>query len=200
MLLMGLVLLAWLGVHYPDAPTIGPVIGGLLLAVAIVVYNLHHKGNPLSPVVMGICRVMVYITGALCFALPSAPVFIAAGALLAYLIGLTYVAKQENFGSVENLWPVALLAVPLIVGAVAIGAEPVSGFFWVALLLWIGVALWLIRRRAPGDIPRAVVSLIAGISLVDAVLIAGLGEIQFALVAVCGFVLTLFLQRYIAGT
>jgi 4-hydroxybenzoate polyprenyltransferase len=68
------------------------------------------------------------------------------------------------------------------------------------LVLWVGVALWFLRRRQPGDVPRAVVSLIAGISLLDAVLIAGAGEFSTAWLAVAGFALTLVLQRFVAGT
>jgi 4-hydroxybenzoate polyprenyltransferase len=62
------------------------------------------------------------------------------------------------------------------------------------------VALWFLRRRAKGDIPRAVVSLIAGISLLDALLIAGAGSLALAGVALAGFGVTLFFQRYISGT
>jgi 4-hydroxybenzoate polyprenyltransferase len=62
------------------------------------------------------------------------------------------------------------------------------------------VALWFLRRRAKGDIPRAVVSLIAGISLLDALLIAGTGSLALAALALAGFGVTLFFQRYIAGT
>ena len=64
-----------------------------------------------------------------------------------------------------------------------------------------GGALWTLRRRAKGDIPRAVVSLIAGISLLDALLIAGAGSVLgLAAIALAGFGITLFLQRYVAGT
>ena len=52
----------------------------------------------------------------------------------------------------------------------------------------------------PGAVPRAVGALIAGISLVDAAFLAGIGAIMPACVAVAGFAATLFLQRYIAGT
>jgi hypothetical protein len=61
-------------------------------------------------------------------------------------------------------------------------------------------ALWLLRRRKPGDVPRAVVSLIAGISLLDAMLLAGAGYVLFAWLAVVAFVITLALQRWISGT
>ena len=74
---------------------------------------------------------------------------------------------------------------------------------WVFLALfviWVLVALRFVLRRGPGDIPRAVVSLIAGICLLDAVFIAATGQLVLAGVCVAAFVLTLALQRYISGT
>jgi hypothetical protein len=45
-----------------------------------------------------------------------------------------------------------------------------------------------------------VVSLIAGISLLDAMLIAGAGALPLAVLALAAFAVTLFLQRYVSGT
>ena len=42
-----------------------PLIASILLGLCIVLYNLWHKENPLSPLVMGLCRVLVYVTTAL---------------------------------------------------------------------------------------------------------------------------------------
>jgi 4-hydroxybenzoate polyprenyltransferase len=72
--------------------------------------------------------------------------------------------------------------------------------FWLLFTGWMLVALWFLRRRRKGDIPRAVVSLIAGISLLDALLIAGAGSLALAGVALAGIGVTLFFQRYISGT
>ncbi len=58
----------------------------------------------------------------------------------------------------------------------------------------------LLVRPGHRDIRRAVVSLIAGISLLDAVLIAGVGDPARALWAVAGFALTLAFQRWVPGT
>ena len=53
----------------------GPAGGGraavasaVLLAGVITAYDAWHKANPLSPVVMGLCRVLVYVTAALAVA------------------------------------------------------------------------------------------------------------------------------------
>ena len=86
----------------------------LLLAGVITGYDAWHKANPLSPVVMGLCRVLVYVTAALAVAGRVGPA-VAGGALalLCYLIGLTYVAKQENLSEVRHLWPLVFLAAPV---------------------------------------------------------------------------------------
>jgi hypothetical protein len=193
MMAAGVALLAWIGV--------APALAGLALAVAITYYDWNHKGNVFSPVVMGICRVLVYVAAGLCItlALPDA-LWIGAALMLCYLIGLTYVAKQENLGSVENLWPLLFLAAPVAYGAWLALAQPVAGVFWLLFSGWMLVALWFLRRRRKGDIPRAVVSLIAGISLLDALLIAGTGSLALAVLALAGFGVTLFFQRYISGT
>ncbi|MEO8037934.1 MAG: UbiA family prenyltransferase [Betaproteobacteria bacterium] len=173
----------------------------LALGAAIVFYNAHHKGNPLSPLVMGLCRVFVYLTAAFSVAvLLPASVYFAAAALLCHLIGLTYIAKQEHLDRIGNLWPLAFLALPVLYGVSLSLAAPLA---WLPLALYLavlGFALALLRRRGRGDVPRAVVTLIAGMSVLDAVVLAGNGSVVPAGLAVAGFVLTLALQRWISGT
>ena len=171
------------------------------LAAAIVFYDANHKANPLSPFVMGLCRVFVVLTAAFSVAatLPSA-VALAALALLSHLIGLTYIAKQEHLDRVGSLWPLGFLAVPVLYGASLALSAPLA---WVPLALYVAVllfALSLLRRRERGDVPRAVITLIAGMSLLDAVVLAGGGQIAPAVLAIAGFVLTLALQRWVVGT
>lgn len=190
-----------LGIALLAAFGVAPGLAGLTLAVAITFYDWHHKRNVLGPVVMGLCRVLVYVGAGLCttLALPPA-LWVGAALMLSYLIGLTYVAKQENLGRVENLWPLLFLAAPVAYGAWRAAAQPWVGVFWLLFTGWMLVALWLVRRRRKGDLPRAVVSLIAGISLLDALLIAGTGSVAPAGLALAGFGVTLFFQRYISGT
>ncbi len=201
MLLVALVILAWIGLATTSGTGIWPLIGGVALAAAIIAYDWHHKNNPLSPLIMGLCRMLVYVTAGLCFAAPV-PVANIIGALLllSYLIGLTYTAKQENIGRVENAWPLGFLAVPVIAGVFYAGGETASFAIWAFFALWTGYCLWLVKRRSPGDIPRAVGGMIAGIALLDAVLISSAGQQQIAFLAIAGFLLTLVLQRYIPGT
>lgn len=199
MLAIAITLLLWVG--YSSQTGLAPALAGIALAACIVFYNFMHKKNPFSPLIMGLCRLFVYIIAGACVAQtwPDS-LLLGAGLLVCYLIGLTYVAKQENLGEVKNLWPLIFLAAPLVYGIVLMLDVPLTGLFWLAFSVWMLVALCFVKRRAAGDIPRAVVSLIAGISLYDAMLIAGAGEPGFALLAVLGFILTLVLQRYVSGT
>ena len=178
-----------------------PAMAGMALAGVVTFYDWYHKANPLSPVVMGLCRALIYVGAALCYTVVLPPaLWWGCLVLLSYLIGLTYIAKQETLARVENLWPLLFLAAPVLYGASLIAAVPLAAFFWVIFCLWTLVALRFLWRRRKGDIPRAVLSLIAGISLLDALLIAGAGLPAVALAALGGFALTLFFQRYVAGT
>jgi hypothetical protein len=201
MMAVGVVLLAWIGYAFDPLTQWRPVVAGVALAAAIVFYNWHHKNNPLSPFVMGLCRMLVYITAALAvtFAV-SEPVWLAAVVLLCYLIGLTFAAKKEYLGTLENFWPLLFLGVPLIYGIWLGSSQPAAFAPLILLAAWIVYAVSLLRRRKPGDVPRAVISLIAGISLVDAILLAGSGHILFAWLAAAAFLVTLALQRWITGT
>lgn len=179
--------------------TAGALVSAGALAGAIVVYNLRHKGNPLGPALMGLCRALVYVTAALAVA-PGLRGSVIGGAvvLLSYVIGLTYTAKQETLGKVRNLWPLLFLAAPLVYAAPGGGGFAplvLSG----VLLVWILVALSFLRRPRP-NVPGAVTRLIAGIALVDALLIAHAGFPELAWLAALGLPLTLLFQRYVRGT
>src|SRR5262249_46291508 len=87
------------------------LLAGVVLALAVVGYDLWHKGNPAGPVVMGLCRALVY-AGAAAAAVGSVPwiIVVTALAMLAYVAGITYAAQQESYDRVERLWPLAALA------------------------------------------------------------------------------------------
>ena len=196
MLILGIAALFWWGAGWR------PGLTGIALAGAIIYYDWRHKTDPLGPAWMGLCRVLVYLAAAfLVTAQPPAILYLGAGALFCYLIGLTYIAKQENLGKVANLWPLLFLAVPAITAAwMAFQNGVVTVLMAVVFLLWTVNALRYLWRRQAGDIPRAVVSLIAGMSLLDAVFIAHVGAPELAWAAAACFVLTLAFQRFIPGT
>jgi 4-hydroxybenzoate polyprenyltransferase len=180
-----------------------PILAGVALGATIVLYDAWHKANPLSPVIMGLCRVLVYFTAALAVSGRLAPPVLAGAAcLLAYLIGLTYVAKHENKPLVARTWPLLGLAAPVVY--VAYGGVGTSNLVLLAaagLAVWIFAAVRLLRSKAPKRIPRAVSSLIAGIALVDAALLARSGaSVTVVLIVALGCLATRLFQRYVPGT
>ena len=201
MLAVAVGLLAWAGYGFEPFTQWRPVLAGFALAAAITFYNWHHKENRLSPLVMGVCRLLVYVASAyaVAAALPP-PVFVAAIVLLCYLIGLTYTAKQEHLDRLGAIWPLSFLALPVAYGIWLVTRQPSALLPLLLFIGWTLYALWLLRRRAKGDVPRAVVSLIAGIALLDSVILAGHGASLLAGLAVVAFVLTLSLQRWVSGT
>jgi 4-hydroxybenzoate polyprenyltransferase len=175
-------------------------LAGIALAVAVILYDWLHKRTVLSPVIMGATRFFSYVLAALAVAEITGSVALGAAGLLAYIIGLTYAAKQEAYDRLDRAWPLAVLAVPLVYALTQTGATMLGLLIWVGFLVVVLIALRLLFRRNKGDVPRAVVTMIAGISLYDAVLIAGSGHADLALLAVAGFALTLVLQRVVSGT
>lgn len=182
------------------APAAG--LAAIGLAAAIVAYDAWHKQTPLSPLLMGLARMLVYVTAAMAAggALGGHAFLWGALGLFCWVVGLTFAAKQEAYDRLAAVWPLAVLAVPVLVAASGILAAPVTALFVLAIVAWMAWALRLLFRRAPGDVPRAVVALIAGIALYDAALIAATGAIGLAFAAVAGFALTLALQRVAPGT
>lgn len=201
LMLAGLAFTLWAAALAPSMPWRG-MLAALVLAATILFYDWHHKGNSLSPFFMGLCRVLAYVTaGYSAVGTPSATLLVAALTSLSYLIGLTYIAKLESFDRIGSLWPLLFLAAPIVYGLAFVGNSGIASIFVLAgLISWILVALYFLKRRAKGDVPRAVVSLIAGISLLDALFLAIAGAIAASIFAVVCFALTLALQKWVSGT
>ena len=179
----------------------GAIAAGLALAGLIVVYDAWHKGNPIGPLLMGLCRVLVYVTAAVALTgTLSGAVVGGASVLLAYLIGLTYVARHETLGSLRTLWPVVALAFPFALWSLALRAGAGGVAVYVVAVVWTLACVSHLGWRSRVDVPRAVVGMIAGIALVDAMALASWHATGLALVAVAAFGATLALQRWVAGT
>ena len=172
-----------------------PLVSAVMLGSLIIFYDANHKQNPLSPLVMGLCRAGVYTTAALVVRPDIClDVAIGCGLLVAYLIGLTYAARQENLVDLEHLWPLAFLAAPFVV------ARPVGTFqlaIYAGFMLWVFRAFIMLRMRI---IKPAVTALIAGISLLDALLASHAGRPMLAIACIAAFFATSRLQRMIPGT
>jgi len=133
------------------APHLSGAGAALLLLFVIVLYDRHHKPNPLSVLLMASCRFLVYVVAALAVSgrLASA-VVVAGGIQFAYIVALSLVARYEN------------------------------------------------NREAPFPFPVIPV-LLAGISLLDGIVLALLVGPLWFLAGMGGFLLTLAGQRYVRG-
>jgi 4-hydroxybenzoate polyprenyltransferase len=175
-----------------------PALAGLGLIALIVLYDAWHKGNALSPLLMAACRAMVYVVAGLAIAgALNDELWGAAAMLLVYVVGLTQVAKAER-GGLAARWPVIAVLAPAAYWAKELPDAAVA-LLIAAFVVWVGHALWLVLSRH--RIGAGVVSLIAGIAIYDALVVAGAGGSAVA-VAVClaAFAVTIALQTKIAGT
>ncbi len=180
------------------------------LIVAILLYDWKHKAWPtLAPLIMGLCRFLVYLVAAsLVLTLPfSKELYFAAAALLLYVAGITVLARTEHQSKpaigtfVSQLIPVLLLLSPIFV-AVYIGYEStqtilISGF----CMAWVMRAVFhVLSQKIPHATGRAVSALLAGLCLIDAMFLVALEHNQWAWIALAGFLLCLVLQRSIPAT
>jgi hypothetical protein len=178
-------------------------IWGMALAGVIVLYDVWHKGNALGPTIMGVCRALVYLgagvamTGQISLALA-----IGAFVLAAHTAGIAYAAKQESLDTISSLWPMVLLAAPLIVALPYIASGWIVPLAFALLLVADAAAVWLlVKRSVPGSVSRAVSGLIAAISLVDAVAVAWAGANPLLVLAcAAGYPLTRLFQASVPGT
>jgi 4-hydroxybenzoate polyprenyltransferase len=178
-----------------------PVIAGLCLAATIVYYNAHHKGNLLGPLLMSLCRAQIYLITALAVAPGlSQRVWWGIGLLVAYILGLSYVARQETLARVTNLWPLVLLAAPFVYGLSGGLRSTGISVIYMSFVAWVVYAVRQLVRRTQADIREGVSQLIAGIALLDALLIALAGTLWLAAIAVGGVLLTRLAHRFVPGT
>jgi hypothetical protein len=173
---------------------------GFVLVGFITVYDTWHKGNVLSPVIMAINRMLVYVIAFIAFyPTPTTALWIALGLLMSYMIGLTFIAKSETEDSFSKYWPLAVLYLPVVYFLTQLNQPNAA----LTLILLIAFALWIaysVRFVYQGKIGKGITSLIAGISLYDALVIVVAGSTGWVWPALLGFGLTLFFQNYIKGT
>jgi 4-hydroxybenzoate polyprenyltransferase len=122
------------------------VVWVLLLAGAIVYYDYRHKRDTLGPVVMGICRGLVYCVAAAAAAAVTTPVIVAAVVLTGYVVSLTWIAKRVGQRA-GWLIPLLVAGIALVDGAVmAVSGAPGLAVFGLAGF----VLTLLLQRVVPG--------------------------------------------------
>lgn len=190
---LGLVLLATVSV--------ASFISGVVLVALIAVYDFWHKGNPIGPLLMAGTRVLVYVTAFAAYSTNfSSELVLWCIVMLAYVAGLTSIAKTESLPSVGRYWPLAAVLLPVIAALIA---DPANGGVWLLVLLFVVWVLYSVRfayRQTNRQVGGTIARLIAGISLVDALVLATHEAWWGVLVALVAFAATIFFQRYIRGT
>jgi len=176
-------------------------LAAVATSCAIVLYNARHKQSSASPVVMGLCRFGVYAIGG--FAVTSTPspgLWLGATLLMGYVLGLTYIARFENSGGVARWGPLVGLAAPFIVVLLTWSGAPLLRSILGGYGLWVQRAISQVRTGKPENIRAAVGGLIAGIALLDALMLANSGATGLAMGCVGAFGVSLAAQSRIAGT
>jgi len=126
----------------------GPGLWGFALSVAIVYYNARHKRDVFGPLVMGLCRGLVYCVAASAVT-PAlrAAVFVAAIVMTAYVLSLTFVAKK--------LGPQAGVVIPILIAGISVVDALVIGVAGGGAELMLaavaaGVLTMALQRVVPG--------------------------------------------------
>jgi 4-hydroxybenzoate polyprenyltransferase len=182
----------------------GEVTGGfgLVLVFFVILYDAIHKRITWSPVLMGLCRFFLYVTAASTAVNGVTGWSIWCGlALSAYVVGLSYLARQESTGGTLRYWPLLLLVAPIFLAVIMNG----SGLREAALLLSLILGLWILRCvrytlwSPEPDIGRTVSGLLAGIVFVDWLAVADIPR-SYGLIFIGLFLMALVLQRSIPAT
>jgi 4-hydroxybenzoate polyprenyltransferase len=189
---------------------------GLGIVGCIWVYTHWHKRYRWAVIPMGLCRGLLPVMGFMAFSESADGIGLAAAAVFTYIVGLSLTARYESLPQAPKVAVVTtrflLLGTALLVGwrRAEIPAEPwMAAVAVLPYLLWASACLRWWRR----PIPRLVSRLLAGIPLVDAVVLlqitlvlarAGPGWDAY-LVACCAisplaFISALFLQRLAPAT
>lgn len=185
------------------------VVITLALVAAILFYDLYHKPWAGSVLVMGACRVLLYLMAASVIAVPGGAghaVLSHALALGSYVVGITLAARLEHkqkgaLPLLSSLVALVLLSQPgiLCITRVAIGGGDVKQYLILLIFgLWVLHALHTLRKGGP-SIGRAVGLLLAGIAIVDALAVS-MVSIPLAFVFVALAPVLRFWQRWVAAT
>ena len=198
-LLLGLGCLVWLNTL--------AALCALGLAAAILLYDWLHKRTVWSPLLMGLCRLFLYLlAGATATGSLAAPVVLGAVALWAYIVGLSNIARREATGGRVNSWPCWLLGLPLALAFALPYLVGHADVAWRGVMVAAGLyGLWTVRsllftfKSVMPQRGRTVSGLLAGIVLFDFLLAAN-QDMQIGVVFFGLFGLALLFQHYIPAT
>jgi len=197
-LLLGLISLSLLGKV--------TIILAVLLALSILIYDAIHKIFSFSPLLMAICRLFLIllsasaaeeggVSGGTFLSVWSALV------LAAYIVGLSYLARNESTRAPLRYWPCVLLAAPVVLALVVNqdGFQQRGFLFSLVFVLWTLISLRHVFWASQPNVGRTVSGLLAGIVLVDLLAVGG-GTLAAGIIFAGLFILALLFQRVIPAT
>lgn len=174
----------------------------LLLAACIVLYDAIHKAVVFAPVLMALCRFFLFLAAASIGTLGVSGLAVwSAFALAFYIIGLSYLARQESLRGPLRYWPLLCLVAPVALAwTVNSGSfRPAATALILCQLGWSGWCLYHTFSTTQRNIGHTVSGLLAGIVLVD--LLALNPRDAGVLVTFCAlFVGARLFQRFIPAT
>ncbi len=192
-----------------------PGLIGVLLAAAVVLYDLGLKRTPLGPVGMGACRMLNVLLGISVLAGPfQSEHFLIAGGIGVYVAGITWLARNET-GRCDRR---QILAATLVMAAgIALlawlprwlphweeGGSNLSNWYLFmgllgAMILWRSV--FAAMEPAPRHVRMAVTQTILSIIMLDAAVCSAVrGPWPWAAVLLALLVPALFLGRWLEST
>ena len=174
----------------------------LLLSASIVVYDAVHKHTVFAPIVMGLCRLFLYLVAGTAVSPSLSGLLMWSAIVLAcYIAGLTYIARNESKPGPDRYWPCVLAGVPVVL-AILVNDGTFRKWSFICLCLfavWFAWSLHFILRRTDKNVGAGVSGLLAGIVLVDLLAVAPVFP-KFAFAFILLFVGARFFQRFIPAT
>jgi hypothetical protein len=172
----------------------------LCLAASIILYDAIHKMVAFSPLLMALCRFLLYLLAASASGGLTGLGTWSAMAMALYIVGLSYLARKEATGIIVERWPLLFLATPLLLALVVNDGASRKA----TLVVGAVFTLWTLRCLRsvwfePRNIPRAVSGLLAGIVWVDLLAVANESPLMAA-GFVAFFLLALTFQRFVPAT
>lgn len=179
-----------------------PAILAFVLIACILLYDAIHKLITISPVLMAMCRFLLYVAAAATGSdgVTGTSVW-CAFALGFYIVGLSYVAARESTRGALQYWPCLCLIVPIVLALLLNTNEYLNNALVFAAIL----GLWTLRQlryafsSVDRNVKRTVTGLLAGIVLVDLLAVADLPK-SVAAVFFALFAGALLFQRFVPAT
>ncbi|WOO41492.1 UbiA family prenyltransferase [Rubellicoccus peritrichatus] len=196
----------WLGGGFLLGLLLNPqaIIWAAALVVFIVWYDINHKQNRMSPLIMAACRASLYPwTATICIGHTPAIVWLSAGAIFCYVVGLSYVARGIKSSKALLIASLIALSVPVILYLPAPFIQT-DTWIWLTMAIFI---LWTIYSllglwRKPPNIDFTISGLLAGIIWVDLHSVATMGSFDLVIgfIFLAFFIMTILMQRRIPAT